>query len=519
MRRNITGRPIPTGSLARLALISAALAFQALPALSVGENEADKPVPRSAETVEAAKPAAAPAPVAAEPEKAAAPRKAAEDQADEPATTKKLPAYSQPSYSGRLRLQYDYREQGDATDSDFYGYLYGNMRNLHGGRVDLYTSARMKSDLDDTSSSSLADDPFRSLDESDGVTENRVLQLYADIHDRSRNLALRGGRQYIEIADYLHLDGAQLQVRENRELGGRIYGGRPVSYYSSVSDDYAGGVSFVGRPWEGNRSRLTLARYHDGEQDEDDQNYYLDVRQNFTDASRARGQLSVLNDEFRMGRLDWFYTAPDGTTDFSLGGSYWGSFDAKTRVYSPLYNVLGEQDPYTYSYARLTQQIVPKWMVSPGVSFRFAESEESSGGSNRDYENYELALIYEPSRAFNASVALEYWSVEESDSFLGVSGELRYRHARLWEVSGGASFAEYTYDTFSDISYTAGGGQAVFSESGTVIEESPFVRTYFVRGKWNVTKHLALRAQFDVEDDDSEDDLAYRARGSVEVRL
>lgn len=504
MKSRNMDRLVAAAPLHMTALLSVSLVLLPAPGFTATEDEAaEKPVPREAAGTE---------------------KTAEKDDAAKPAETSGKPvtagAYgaSKATYNARLRLQYDYRKQGSDKDSDLYGYFYGEARNLQGGHVDFYTSARLKSDLDSKESDSLAEDPFHSVDESDGVTENRLLQLYVDVHDRAKRLALRGGRQYVEIADYLHLDGAQLQLKENTALGGRLYAGVPVSYYSSTSDDFAGGISFVGRPFEGNRSRLTLARYHDGDEGEDDQNYFLDIRQQLTEASRARGQLSLLNDDFRMGRLDWYFSDPEGETDFSVGASYWGAFDAKTRAYSPLYNTLGEQDPYTYTYARLTQQIVPKWLLSPGVSLRFAE-ESDNGYNNRDYENFDITLIFEPSRSFSASVALEYWAVEDDDSFFGVSGEMRYRHGRVWEVSGGASFAEYTYDTYSDISYTGSGGQTILSDTGTVIEESPFVKTYFIRGKWRLTKHLALRAQFDIEDDDAEDDLGYRGRGSVEVKL
>ena len=424
---------------------------------------------------------------------------------------------ARPRYSGRLRVSYDYRTQGDDSDSDLYGHLYGSGRNLYAGRMDFYASARLHTDLDKPASASLADDPFRSIDESDGVTEDRVLQLYADLHDRQRRLTFRGGRQYVDIADYLHMDGGQVTLFEERALGGRVYLGHPVSYHSSVSGDLAAGLSLVGRPWAGNRTRLTVARYEDDSEDECDQNYFLDMRQQMNDETRVRSQVSVLNDEFRMGRLDIYYYSEDGETDLSFGGSRWGAFDARTRAYSPLYHVLGEQQPYTYAYARLTRQLVPSFLVSPGVSLRFADG----GGNdynNRDYGNYDLTFIYQPVRAFSASLSMQYWEVEDDDSFMGITGDLRYRHLRLWEIGGGASYAQYTYDTYSDLSYTANGGQTQFTESGTVIEESPYVRTYFLRAKWNVTRRLTLRVQADVEDDDSATDLAYRGRGSVEVR-
>lgn len=427
-------------------------------------------------------------------------------------------ARKKPVITLRLRAEYDVRSQGNERDSDLYGYVYGGVRDLGDGRLDVYVSGRLHSDLDDSGASSADADPFWSLDDSDGVTERRLQQLYADLHDPAGRISLRGGRQYVEIADYLHLDGGQLAYREQERLGGRVYVGRPVSYYTPVSGDLAAGLSIVGRPWTGNRTRLTFARYHDDSEDGSDQDYFLDMQQNFSDEMRARGQVSFLNEEFRMGRLDLFYFSDDGKTDLALGGSHWGRFDARTRAYSPLYRVLGEQEPYSYAYLRLTQQIVPTVFLSPGVSARFAGDSDNEF-NNRDYRNGDLTLTYEPVRSFSASVSLQYWDVDADDSFVGVAWEARYRHRRVWEVSAGAAYAQYTYDSYSDISYSVNGGQTVFSENGTVVEKSPYVYTYFVRAKWNLTRQLAVRIQLDIEDDQAASDLAFRGRGSLEVRL
>ena len=96
---------------------------------------------------------------------------------------------------------------------------------------------------------------------------------------------------------------------------------------------------------------------------------------------------------------------------------------------------------------------------------------------------------------------------------------MRYRYSRIWELSAGAGYTEYTYNSYSDISYSINNGETVFSEDGTVTKESPYAFTYFLRTKWNVTRRLILRLQGDVEDDKAASDLAFRGRGSVEVRF
>jgi hypothetical protein len=109
--------------------------------------------------------------------------------------------------------------------------------------------------------------------------------------------------------------------------------------------------------------------------------------------------------------------------------------------------------------------------------------------------------------------------MSEGDSFLGLSGEIRYRQARVWEVALGTSYADYTYNSYSDISYSMNGGQTVFSQDGTVSVENPNSYTYFLRMKWKVNRRLTLRLHGDIEDNSTSSDLGYRGRASIEVRL
>jgi len=420
-----------------------------------------------------------------------------------------------PQYDGRIRMDYDYRGEGASHDSDLYGYWYGSARDLGNGRLDFYASGRQHTDLD---GSSQYDGTFRSADDAKGVTEERLLQAYGDIHDRDDRARLRLGRQYIDVADYLQLDGGQLMLFEKGALGGRAYFGQPVSYYTSVSGDLAGGLSLVGRPWKGNQTRFSYSEFHDDSMGQGDRNVSVDVRQEITEAIHSRAQISVLNDEFRMGQLDCSCNTPDGNTDLQFGASRWGRFDARTRAYSPLFNQLGMQEPYTYLYARLAYAFSPKWMLSPGVSYRLADGGDQNF-NNRNYGDYDLTLTYEPVKAISSSLSLQYWDVNGGDSYLGLSGEVRYRYRRLWEVSIGSAYVDYTYQSYSDITYSINGGSTVFRADGSVTQESPYSLSYFLRTKWNVTRKLVLRIQGDLEDRKDAADLSYRCRGSVEVKF
>ena len=366
----------------------------------------------------------------------------------------------------------------------------------------------------------LATDPlFNGLQNAPGVNENRVLQAYLDVNDKPDDMQLRLGRQYIDVADYLTIDGAQAILFENSDLGGRLYFGAPVSYYSPQTTHVAFGGSVVGTPWEGNRTRLTYSQYGDDNGNTSDRNYFADMRQEIVPGVMARGQVSILNDMFRMGSLDFSCFTPDGDTDLFFGGSRWGAFDANSLAYSPFLQQLGTLEPYSYFYARLSQALTRTLSLSPGVAYRVADSGDSQTDfSNRSYGDYDLTLTYEPNRVLSSSLSVQYWDVSSGDSFVGLSGEVTYRDPKVWEVAVGCEYAAYSYNYYTDITYTGNGGQTQIGPDGTT-ETTPYAMTYFVRGKWNVTKSLALRAQCDLENDKSVSALGVWARASAEVKF
>lgn len=419
-------------------------------------------------------------------------------------------------YTGSLITTYDYRVQGDDEDHDGYAYWRIGGRNMASGHVDVYVSGRAHDDLDG-SSASVSADPFVGLQDTSREDEVRLLQLYMELHDAKNKMALRIGRQYADVADYIHMDGAQAILFERGRLGGRLFAGQPVSFYTSTSGDLFAGASVVGRPWNGNRSRITYARYEDDDREVADDHFFINIRQQVSDSLRARGYLSVMNEDVRMSGGDVYYISR-GEEVFNVraGIRRWESYDAQTRVYSPLIQTLGGQEPYTTAYGRFTRELLPWLHLAPGIYVRYPDTDNSS---NRHYERYNLGLIFRPEDAFKANIGLEYWDVEERDRFFGLSGQVEYEHRKLWEIAAGAAYLDYTYYRFSDFSVSADGGGIVAVEDGTRTEVSPDNFTYFVRGKWNVNRHLVLRLSGEIEDDSEEADLGYRVRATVEVRL
>lgn len=421
-----------------------------------------------------------------------------------------------PVYSGVLRASHEYRALGDYDDNDAYGYWSFRGGNLADKQVDIYTSGRLHSDLDGTSSSSY--DPFGSISDDSG--ELRLLQFYVDVHDPEAVNALRFGRQYVDIADYIQIDGAQVMLFEQQSLGGRVFLGQPVSDYSSVNGDVFMGMSLVGRPFDGNRSRLTYARYQDDSESASDDHFFLDVNQRLSEELRGRTYLSVMNEDIRMGGADLFYVSmSDYVFDAVVGVQRWGDYDADTRAYSPLTEVLGDLEPFTMAHGRVTTEVLPWLYLSPGA---MAREPDDSDFTNRRFERYDLSFILEPDDALNASVALEYWDVEDDDQFFGLTGDVRYRYHDLWELTLGAAYVDYTYLELADMSVftdDAAFPAVIQPMDGTRVERSPNTFTYFLRGRWNITDKTALRLSGEIEDDSEESDLGYRVRTTLEVWL
>jgi hypothetical protein len=417
--------------------------------------------------------------------------------------------------AGQSRTMYQYQSAGDEKDSDLYEYLYVRGRGLGGNRLDFYGSGKLHWDLDDAGTQ--ADDLYAGIEDR-ARSEQYLYQAYIEGHDPAGRVRLRGGRQYVDIADSLHLDGAQLILWEQARLGGRLFGGLPVSYYSSVSDDWAAGASLLARPWEENQTRLTFVQYHDESRGEDDHRLGLDSRQRLPADWRTRLVGSLLNDRFEAAGFDLYYLPGEGALDGSFSVRRWGGADGETRQYSPLQEILGDLEPYTYLTARLTKGVLPWLFVSPGVAARLVSSADEDA-QNRDYRRYDLTVSAQAGRAWLASVAAEYWNVDEGDSFVGASGEIRYRNGRRWEASAGSGYYRYEYARYSDFTGTINAGDVRVAADGTRIENTPDSYSYFLRGKWNVTKSVSVQARVDVEDSSDLPDLAVRGRTALVVRF
>ena len=420
--------------------------------------------------------------------------------------------------SGRSKTVYHYRSAGEERDEDFYQYLFFRAKGLSPRQLDVYFSGRYHDDLDGTSDS-LGNDLFTSAEDLEDVDELHVYQLYIDAHTGNQRVKMRTGRQYVDVAESLHIDGIQFRFSEDGVFGGRVFFGLPVSYYSDVNHDNAAGASIVGRPWYGNKLRVTTTLYSDNSEDVVDFHHALDVNQRFNGDLRARLRGAVLNDEMNRVGADAFYFPGDLDFDCVGGVHRWGGLGDATRAYSPLYRILGRRDPYTYYYLRVYYNMLPWLWISPGAAFRSLEHSSDGDSRNRNYANYDLTFVIEPFEGWSVSLAGEQWDVDGGDSFFDVSAEIEFRFHKLWEISAGADHVAYEYEQYSDYSYSGSLGDIRISKDGASVESSPDAYTYFMRARWNVTKWLSLRLRGEIEDNSEEEEKTYRGRSTVVLKF
>lgn len=125
----------------------------------------------------------------------------------------------------------------------------------------------------------------------------RVSQAYLLYKIPEPNLQLSLGRQYIEKIDYFSIDGihADLGASEKREFF--LFGGRPVSFYSSSDDEYIFGGGMIFKPWWQTSLQLDAFALKENNVHYDAAairlNQYLPLN------TRAYGRLRVLQDGVR----------------------------------------------------------------------------------------------------------------------------------------------------------------------------------------------------------------------------
>ena len=400
------------------------------------------------------------------------------------------------------RIVYRYRSSGSDSDNDLYEYWNLRGKNYYSGKLDFYFSGRLKKDLDG-SSQSVDDDPFASVEDLDGSWQDQIYQLYANWKDPERRFGLRLGRQYIDDVGWLHIDGGLLDIWERKKIRGKVFLGKPVSYYTSASDDWTGGFSLMTRPGKQNKVRLNYVMYRDDQAGETDEQASLDVWQRLGNRTRAHGKLSILDDKLQMIGGNVSHVAQDGLYDVYLRAKYYGDQDEETREYSPLSSVLGKRTAFTLLSARGSYAVESWLRVSPGMAFRLTNGGDRKN-RNRQYANFDITLNITPHEYWDASVSGHYWKVSQDNRSLGLTGEVNYHRSKDWSVTAGTAYLDYIYST---------------KTADYETEVSPDVYTLYARLKYKISDSVSFRVNMEIEDNSYESENSVRFKSTLRTRF
>jgi hypothetical protein len=396
-------------------------------------------------------------------------------------------------------------------DSDFYDQWYLQGRNLLGNRLDTYFSGRVDKDLDGMGSSGGAS----------GAAGNRpgleteIYQLYGDFHDVEDRIGLRIGRQYVEEAEGLPLDGGVLRFRLAGTWDARLLLGKVVQYDDWFEEERAFGLSLSGSLWQGNQNRLT-AVYFDRES-ESLMRYRLDVWQRISE-SRIHVGGSYIDRDFENAVFDFSYFPLNGKFDASLNLSYWGAGLSKSPAYYPFYSFYGPIEPYTYGTAQVTWRVFPWLSLSPYAAARVS-SGNGDAKTSSDYRRYGLTLTYSPDNIWSLSLAGDYWTKSDGERFFGVTGEVEYRPSRDFWFSLGTGYLTYRYFINEGINYASLPGDVFVSEEGTATRVTPDVYTLYGRLQYKFNDHLSIRLLGEIERDRLESDYGYGLTATLVIRF
>ena len=366
-------------------------------------------------------------------------------------------------WSGAATFTLDYDENEREDDVDFSTHLRMKMgADLWGRRVSFVFNGRSRFDLDHGSS-----DRDRAFEKR---TDQRVFQAFIETPDRwPGGTGIRLGRQWMHEIENVHLDGLRFSMK-NEASDLMIFGGRPVSEFSSTSSDYVYGGQIRWFPFD---SELRLyALVNDEDEYVNDQTGIGFSRSFLQRRVRANGDLKFLNGRGREIRGGVSSFIPSVNTDLSAHyyqRLYRSDPDeiAGDRVFSDFFRILTQRQ-------RLQQLNLSFTKYLDSLAFGFggnATIVNNDDAGNRDaihvYLNLhvfdfikkDLALLLQANfvrqtfssrQSYDINGASGTIDTESRDHTYGASGQLDYQMNRDTRFSTGIAYSTWDFSSDAD---------------------------------------------------------------------
>jgi hypothetical protein len=394
---------------------------------------------------------------------------------------------------------YRFEDDEQEADQDLSTYLDLRMRDLLSESEDV----RLELVFSGWGNWNFSEDGFENTD-----SYVRVSRAYARIMGAESGAWARLGRFWVDEVDSLHLDGGMLGLERGDDLEVLLFGGRPVSYYSSTEGDAAGGAALIWSPWW--QTTLQASGYAWHEEDETflasgaSLNQYLDFIN-----GRVWGRLRLIDAEVRDLYANVVsYVEPAETT---LNLHYYlqpndrgGDEDALTRDFSHLGRIFGT----TYAYHRFgatAQAFVGEhWLLLAGVT-----AKRLLDDPQRQYEwaNVDSTVVFGGVSWIDGLVdglaltVLANWVDNNGqDYFYDITGEVEYAFTEELSAAAGLTYSGYHFawpaypDTLND------------QDAAYSLEDHIGSKVYYLDLDWRPAENHRIKLSAAYEDMDGFED-------------
>lgn len=411
--------------------------------------------------------------------------------------------------SGSLHTSYYFRNNGSVDDHDFTSYLSLRGKDVWKDRIDAGVSLLWHQDLDGEGNNRT--DPFIDLDQANSQNV-RLFTAYADVKDIGfDDSRLRLGRQYFEKVDHVHLDGVSYQFEPVDRLDIGIFGGRPVSFYSSNDGEAIYGFHSAYQFTPQTKAAARYYRYDaDGFHDDlgaiEFWHLFTPNIQSYIEFSMLDANPYILQADF-LARCD----AIDLDTTVQIVHLFEDVAD-HTINFNPVFPLLNSYEPFTRGSVYAVKGMGQYWGLTGGIDVREAGSTNVvTDNTNRDYRRYSAGAEFYPLENLTISVSGEFWDVDPYDEFTGITGEVEYEPTKQWTLTAGLDYGEYVQEFRDEFLF--------FQGINNVFRVSPDVITYYGRVRWKPNQTVYSSLLVEVEDNDINPDEYYSVRLEVGIRF
>lgn len=410
---------------------------------------------------------------------------------------------------GSLHSTYYFRNSGSDDDHDFSNYLSLQADDIWKDRISAGVSLLWHQDLDGKDNNRT--DPFIDLDQANRQNV-RVFTGYGDIKgigwDESR---MRLGRQYFEDVDYVHFDGLSYQFEPVDRLDIGVFGGRPVSFYSSNDGEAVYGFY---SEYQFTPQTKASARYYRYDADGyNDDLGAVEVWHLFTPNIKTHVEFSMLDANPYMIQADLLARcdALDLDTTFQIVHLF-DDVAGHTIEFNPVFPLLNSYEPFTRGSVYAVKGMGQYWALTSGIDVREADDTNAViDNTNRDYRRYSAGAEFYPVEKVTVSVSGEFWDVDPNDEFTGITGEVEYEPIQQLSLTAGVDYGEFIQEFRDEFLF--------FNGINNVFRVSPDVLTYYGRIRWKPNQTVYSSLLVEVEDNDIDPDEYYSVRLEVGIRF